>query len=216
VAFKQTSITIGFLVLLAYSSAAQNCQLANRPAPGWSEQLRKLMPDCDNRVSSPDGKLIFQIGADQKIRILNEGRSLALDGNLDLEPPAVISWSPRSDVFFLNDGQGSGLSSQLRLFYVFGPRAVENGRVNRSISDAFRQEDECEKSAEPPNVWGLGWSEDGQKLYVMAQTIVGGICGNAERFRGYVVNAHTGAIERVLTTSQTRSRFRQLLPENMR
>jgi len=207
---------LALLVLLAPSCAAQNCQLASRPVPDWSKQLLAIIGDCNNRIPSPDRKFVLQFGSEGKIRVLTKGRDLVVSGHSDLEPPAMASWSPRSDVFFLNDGEGSGMSSRLRVFYVSDSRAVENWEMNRMIAKAYKQENKCSDSSDDPNVWGLGWSEDGKKMYVMAQTIVGGTCGDTDSFRGYVVDVNTRSLQETLTTTQTKSRFRELLPKNMR
>jgi hypothetical protein len=193
---------------------AQTCPSSK--APGWSEQLRQLYADCSNSVHSPDGAIVFQIGPEERIRLLNGGHPLSTSGDERLTLPAVISWSPLSTSFFLNDGNGSGLSSQLRLFRIAASTVKESNKVNGLVTQIYRDRNRCNRSSDNPNVYGIGWSVDGKLLYVIAQATVNAPCGNPSDYLGFVVNVNTYEVERTLSAEQTKAEFGQLLPTELR
>jgi len=207
---------VALLLCLSFAIAcgAQSCPSSN--APGWSEQLRQLMPDCNNRIHSPDGQFVFQIGSKERMRLLRGGNLLSLIGNARLALPAVMSWSPISTDLFVNDGKGSGLYSQLRVFHISDSQVKESGEVNTVITRIYRNENRCDDLADNPNVYGIGWSADGQRLYAIAQATVNQPCGKPEEYLGFIVNTKTYLVERTLITAQAKSEFKSMLPSELR
>jgi hypothetical protein len=201
-------------VIASAKGGAQQCILSK--APGWSDELRQLYADCSNTVSSPDGSTSFQIGPLEQIRIIKSGHALALVGNPSLVLPAVISWSPSSTGFFLNDGKGSGLSSQLRLFRIAESSIKEDDTANHSITEIYRDRTRCSSAADNPNVYGVGWSEDGKTLYAIAQSTVNSPCGEPTRYLGFVVDAGSYKVKQVLSTQQTKAKLNRFLPQELR
>lgn len=191
-------------------------QCESSRAPGWSDELCQLYPDCSNTVPSPNGLALFQIGPVEQMRILKGGRSLALIGNPKLALPAVISWSPNSTGFFLNDGNGSGLSSQLRLFRIAGTVIKEDDKANRNMIRIYRGRNKCNSASDNPNVYGVGWSTDGKAFYAIAQSTVNAPCGKATKFLGFIVDFGNGVVKQVLSTQQTKSEFDRFLPQELR
>lgn len=201
-------------LLSSFRGEAQDC--ASSKAPGWADELRQLFADCANSVPSPNGAFSFQIGSLEKIRILKGGHPLALIGNEKLALPAVVSWSPNSTQFFLNDGDGSGLSSQLRLFRIIGATAKENDDLNRTIVRIYRDRNRCSKVTKNPNVYGVGWSPDGVTLYVVAQSTVNNPCGEPTKYLGFILDVEKNEIKQILSTQQARAKFDQYLPRELR
>jgi len=207
------ALLVSLATVLPARSEVKPCP--STQAPGWSEQLRQLFPECENDVPSPDGKLKFHIGGAEKFSVLSGGRPLTVVGRDDLPLPAVISWSPRSDMFFVNDGGGSGLSSKLRLFDTVGSSVKEYGVLNNSVRRTYRTRIGCSRSASNPNVYGVGWSSDGKKLYAIAQATVNAPCGYPADYLGFVVDATTHGVVSVLTAAQAKAAFGQLLPAEL-
>jgi hypothetical protein len=94
-----------------------------------------------------------------------------------LEPPAMISWSPRSDAFFVNEGEGSGLSSSFRLFRVKETHLSEDMEIEKKVIALFRRRVLCDFSAVEPNIWGFGWDTEGNEIYLLVQPTVNDSCG---------------------------------------
>lgn len=155
------------VMLVPIWGEAQTCRSSE--APGWSKELRQLHADCSNSVASPNGAITFQAGPAERLRIVRDSRPLALIGNHKAGLPVVLSWSPSSEEFFLNDGNGSGLSSRLRIFHVLTSSVEEDGAVAKAIVQIYRQRNKCDSSSDNPNVYGVGWSEDGKILYAIAE-----------------------------------------------
>jgi hypothetical protein len=189
----------------------QDCTLAG--ARAWSDALRCVVPDCDNRVIAPDGQLILRVDPDGRVRL--DGTRPERDLHLSVgsvEAPAMMSWSPRSNAFFLNDGEGSGQTSVFRLFRVNGRDVVEDGRVGARAVAVYRKLKRCQSGAANPNVWGLGWSPDGAEIYLWIQTTIHAPCGERGSFIGMIVRLSDDAIVGQLSQKAAAVRFRTLLP----
>ena len=196
------------------TAPAQNCGLSGTPA--WSKQLRTVIADCDNRFASPNGKLLLRIDPEGKVRV----SQLASDKEVQIhsaavEPPAMVSWSPNSDAFFVNDGEGSGMASTFRLFRMNGDQAVEDGTVERQAVGLYRSQTKCASAAADPNVWGIGWSAGGTSFYLLVQATANDPCGTPGTFIGMRVKLADGAIVEQFSEAATKQRFHALLPREV-
>jgi hypothetical protein len=180
--------------------------------------LRRKLPagltNCGNY--SPTARTAFLHQTERFRFRLAHWRRFALIGNEKLALPAVVSWSPNSTQFFLNDGDGSGLSSQLRLFRIIGATAKENDDLNRTIVRIYRDRNRCSKVTKNPNVYGVGWSPDGVTLYVVAQSTVNNPCGEPTKYLGFILDVEKNEIKQILSTQQARAKFDQYLPRELR
>jgi hypothetical protein len=213
--FRKTLIAISVLVStsLAAHAAVPTCSTID--APGWSNQLKQLFADCVNSVASPNGAVVFQVGLEQQIHISAKGRDLVIGGNDKLELPAVLSWAPNSEFLIINDGNGSGLSSQLRLF-VISVRRVSEKDVSSPMVRIYRARNHCGKSTQNPNTYGVAWVNGGKSLYAIAQATVNDRCGSSDRYLGFVLDVATQEITQVLSTEQAKSLFKPYLPKQLR
>jgi len=199
---------------LSSNSFAQNCALSG--TPGWSEQLRNVIADCDNRFVSPDGKLVLRIDIKGKIRVIEVAsqRKLRIHSRA-VEPPAMVSWSPNSDAFFVNDGEGSGMSSAFRLFRIRDSRIEEDGATARKAVVLYRGQFKCSPSAVDPNVWGMGWTPDGFRFHLLVQATVNQPCGEQGSFIGMTIKLDDGSVFEMLSEEATRRQFHTILPREV-
>ena len=152
----------------------------------------------------------FSLMVDHKKVAWPEGKNFDSRGS-------EISWSPTSTMFFINNGNGSGLDGwTIHVFYIIGSQVVDNQEINAEIVRLFRLQVKCFKDAVDPNVRGLGWSKDGALLFAFAQTTVSESCGTQGEFRGAAVTTTNGSVSRFYSESETRAHFHQILPYNMR
>lgn len=170
------------------------------------------MPECSTRLLSPNGERELLVSENGHL-VVQSRNGEHLDGSLrPLEAPAMASWAPTSSAFFINDGEGSGMTSTFRMFRVLGSRVVEDDTIYRAAVSRFRREKRCVADSYDPDVWGFGWSRDGSLVYLLVQSTVHSPCGSAGSFAIMVVNLRNGmAIERVPNRS-ARSRFGPMLP----
>jgi hypothetical protein len=215
---SMSKIGIAIVCLLAHfvdSAAAQSCQLAGRVA--WSPQVRYLVSGCDSRFSSPAGLWILVIDRQGRIRIgsTDGRRSLAVESSA-VEGPGIVSWSPKADAFVVNDGRGSGETSELRVFSVSFESVVERPNFSVTAVQAYRREKSCAAAALDPDVWGIGWSPDGTRLHVVAQATIHRQCGPVGGFLGFTMDVATGRIIQRLSESTARREFRGLLWPSLR
>jgi hypothetical protein len=205
-------LLISAMVCAAFCSVgfAQNCKGSGGPA--WNESLRDVVADCASEFPSPDNRLLLKIASDSTMSV--EGMTLHLNGP-QIEPPAMVSWSPKSDAFFVNDGEGSGMSSSLRLFRIKGTEVSEDRAVEKAAVSVFRQRTGCNSSSADPNVWGFGWGDSGNNIYLLVQSTVHEPCGSPDEFISLVFKTSDGKILETLSNTQTKIRFASQLPASL-
>ena len=177
----------------------------------FSESVHKnvfLSPDRAKRIQVEEGKGYELIVDGRSLVWPNYGKYVVL--------PIEFSWSPNSDAFFVNDGEGSGLDSVLHVFRIQDSKVMALPDVNKLVAAAFRRAVGCPATAADPTVRGIGWSKNGAQIFGFAQATVNNPCGAQGDFRGVVLNAKTGFIEQLYSEAEARRVFRDLLPDNMR
>lgn len=197
----------------AFGSAgfAQNCKSSDTH-PAWNESIRDVVAGCAAEFPSPNNHLLLKIASDGAMSV--EGTTLHLSGP-HVEPPAMVSWSPESDAFFVNDGEGSGVSSTFRLFRMKGTSFYEDKAVGQAAASLYRRRTNCSGASADPNVWGFGWGEGGGKLYLLVQSSVHEPCGSPDKFISLVVRTSDGKILETLSNKQTKVRFGARLPSSL-
>ena len=209
---------LGLFLLLFFASSklvsAQDCTLSGTAE--WSDQLRSVIAGCDNRIPSPDGKLTLVINSEGQIQVFDKatGRTHRVPSNSVL-PPGMASWSPKSDAFFINNGEGSGMSSTFRLFRVKHGQFVEDRSIEKKAVALYRDEKKCSSNAADPNVWGIGWSPDGTRFYLLVQATVNDPCGKSGAFLGVTMNLSDGSVVKRLSEADTKRVFRAFLPREI-
>ena len=181
----------------------------------WSSQLRYLMPDCAARVPAPAGGFVFELDENGGIHISRSSRKAGDTALASVEPPGMMSWAPDGKALFINDGEGSGMSSRFRLFRLTSRGFVEDGRIYRQAVGVFRRRNDCRENQLDPEVWGLGWSPDGNDVILIVQPTVHRPCGKGNSFLGLRVAVSGRILERIPQASMRR-RYRSLLPPNLR
>ena len=200
------------VICAAYCSAgfAQGCKYSG--APAWNQSVREVIADCAAEFPSPNDRLLLKFAPNGRITI--KGKIIVLRRRR-VEPPAMFSWSPKSDGFFINDGEGSGMSSTFRLFRIKGGRVYEDRSVERAAVSLYRKRTSCGSSAVDPNVYGFGWGNGGRRIYLLVQATVDKACGRLDEFISLVVGASDGKILETLSKEETRQRFSTVLPSSL-
>jgi hypothetical protein len=212
--------TVAALLIIAIMQSSVSARIPQAcAAPGtaaWSETLRTVLPDCEMTSASPDGRFVTRIDSKGAVHVsTRDGRALTTDG-LKVMPPAMVSWSPRSDVFFINDGEGSGMSSVLRLFRVTSGVVTEDQTINRAALARFRREKRCKPSNTDLSVWEFGWSRDGSHLYLFVQDGPHQFCERPEvGFISWVVRVADAAFVERVSQRMAERRFGRMLPSEL-
>ena len=189
---------------------AQNCKSSSKPT--WTEAVYYVDAGCASEFPAPNQPLVIKFGPNGRMSIA--GKTIHLRGPR-VEAPAMVSWSPKSDVFFINDGQGSGMTSTFRLFRIKGTQIYEDKAVEKAAVSLYRRRTGCNRSALDPNVYGFGWAEDGGKIYLLVQATVHEPCGSPYQFISLVVRTSDGTILETLTEEHTKERFGSQLPSSL-
>jgi len=189
------------------ASVGQGCKYTGTSE--WNNSLHDVIADCAAQFPSPDRHLLLQFSADSRISI--QGKTVHLKGRR-IEPPAMISWSPKSDAFFVNDGEGSGMSSTFRLFRIKSTAVLEDRTIEKAAVSLYRHRTRCAQSSLDPTVYGFGWAAGGNKLYLLVQATVHEPCGPPYGFVSLVIRTSDGRILETLAKQETKVRFGSLLP----
>ena len=207
-----TQLLVSTMMCAAFCSAsfAQNCKYSG--IPEWNESVRSVVADCAAEFPSPDKRLRLKFASDSTMLV--EGKTIHLSGP-KIEPPAMVSWSPRSDAFFVNDGEGSGMASTFRLFKLKGAEVYEDKVIEQAVVSLYRRRTRCSPSAADPNVYGFGWGAGGSKLYLLVQATVHEPCGPPYEFISLVIRTSDGRIVETLSEKRTQKRFGSLLPSSL-
>lgn len=203
---------VSAMICAAFSSAgfAQNCK--DSGAPAWNETIRDVIADCASEFLSPNKRLLLKFAPNGRMSIA--GKTIHLRGP-QVEAPAMVSWSPKSDVFFINDGEGSGMTSTFRLFRINGTQIYEDKAVAKAAVSLYRRRTGCNRSALDPDVWGFAWGDGGSKIYLLVQATVHEPCGSPYQLISLVVQTSDGKILETLSENQTKERFGSLLPSSL-
>ncbi|MDT7540393.1 MAG: hypothetical protein QOE33_297 [Acidobacteriota bacterium] len=209
---RLSQLLILTLMYAAFCSAsvAQDCKISGTPT--WNESLRDVVADCAVEFPSPNNLLLLKFASDGRMSI--KGKIIHLRGRR-VEPPAMVSWSPESDMFFINDGEGSGMSSTFRLLRVKRARIYEDKAVMKAAVSLYRRRTRCSPRSIDPDVWGYGWGDGGSKLYLLVQATVHEPCGSPDKFISLVVRTSDGKILETLSNTQTKVRFGSHLPSSL-
>ena len=206
----QMLVSVVMCAAFSYAGFAQNCK--DSGASAWNQTIRDVIADCASEFLSPNKRLLLKFAPNGGMSIA--GKTIHLRGPR-VEAPAMVSWSPKSDVFFVNDGEGSGMTSTFRLFRVNGTQIYEDKAVEKAAVSLYRRVTGCNRTALDPNVYGFGWAEDGSKIYLLVQATVHEPCGSPYQFISLVVRTSDGKILETLTEEQTKERFGLLLPSSL-
>jgi hypothetical protein len=198
-----------------FPALAQNCGLSGTPS--WNSALRNVIADCSDSFISPDGEFVMQISTKgtMSLSAKSERKELRWSGSKLLVPPAMLSWSPESNAFFLNDGDGSGMSSTFRFFRIKGTEVYEDKSIERAAVSFYRRRTHCNSSAADPNVWGFGWGKQGVRIFLLVQPTVNESCGRPDDFIGLIVRISDDKIKESLSKAQMKEQFGSQLPASL-
>jgi|ERR1700724_3342644 len=205
---KLIALLVALLVSLA-TVARADCEDTGKPA--WSKQLLELDADCETRIISPDGRKILIMKSDGDLGLSDTKKRSFEPVSYRVEPPAMASWAPHSQAFFIDDGEGSGLSSTFRLFRIHDAHVTRDDSFHQAAVRRFRKTIGCPSTAADPNVYGFGWSSDGKQVFLLVQATVNEPCGEPASFIVLIASVADGSVIEQLTERQTKKRFRSLL-----
>jgi hypothetical protein len=197
-----------------FSALAQNCTLSGTPA--WNSALRNIVGDCSDDIISPSKRYTLHVSAEGAMSLSTKVEQTKFRWNdAKLVPPAMLSWSPNSGAFFLNDGDGSGMASSFRFFRINGTEVDEDDLIEKAAVSLYRRRTHCSASSADPNVWGFGWGKNGGEIFLLVQPTVNESCGRPDDFISLIVRTSDGGIVGSLSKTQTEQRFRSQLPSSL-
>ena len=107
------------------------------------------------------------------------------------------------------------MASTFRLFRIKDAQVVEDVTIQKRAVALYRIHSKCSNTALDPNVWGIGWSPDGTRFYLLIQATVHQPCGAPSAFIGMTIKLIDGSVLEQLSTAETKHKFRLLLPQEL-
>jgi hypothetical protein len=195
------------LVFLFVCSAAWGQGVLCPPgcAPGrWSKDAvdlssaRSKAPyeNRDIRVVSPDGQKIARIVND-KWWVEREGSKIFAEPKASsILYPAELAWAPDSKALYITESSGYTTGYHATIYRLENDTLHQVEGVNRLVQRDFDRHHRC-SDGQLPNIAGLRWMEDSQRLVVVAEVPPLGICKDMGYFAGYMVSI-SGTTSRLL------------------
>jgi hypothetical protein len=135
------------------------CSRSGERSP-WNPSIRSV---CFSRTVhknvflSPDKAKQIEVDENKGFSLVVNGRTVAWPNyGKYIVLPIEFSWSPNSEVFFVNDGEGSGMNSVLHVFRLQDSAAAEGPNFNNLVTAEFRKDVGCSVAASDPVLRGLG------------------------------------------------------------
>jgi hypothetical protein len=203
------------LHILSATHGTAQPQCARSGAAAWSPELIEILPDCDLVAVSPDRRISVHVDKTGQLTASVRDSGPLETGRLTVIGPGTLSWSPDSKAFFINDGEGSGMSSKFRLFRIEDGRLREDQQINSSLIDRFRSEKKCHASIKDQSVTGFGWSKDGKQIYLFVQDGPHYPCAAPGSFICWVIRTDSGLVVERVSEKGARRRFGSLLPKEL-
>lgn len=188
---------------------------AGEQAEAWAADLVGIDCCTTTRLPSPNSTrtLIFAPDAAGTVQGIVSAGWLRRQEIGATNTPAVASWAPGSQGFFVSDAGGLGRTGAFRLF-----RTPDNGgaleltAAPREAIAAWRAHVQCAAGASDPRTWGLGWSKDGRRVLVLVQ----GACGGVDRPMVVTMAAEDGRLLERYAAAEDVERFMAMVPADLR
>ena len=148
------------------------------------------------RVFSPDGAKSIRMTKGGKFAVFQGSHSVTEISAEDLSGNIEIGWSPDSTQFFIRWSNGGAIGIfRLRIFQ-FEHGTVTELSAPQSAYAHFKNKHFCPERG-MNNEFALGWTQDSKQLFLVLEVYSTGDCAEASLFRGYLLNASTGKIQKV-------------------
>lgn len=207
----------GWLTALAAALLLGGCgeEPAGKQGEAWAADIVGIDCCAMTRLPSPNSTktLIFEPAAAGKVQGIVSAGWLRRQEIGATDTPAVASWAPGSQGFFISDAGGVDRTGAFRLFRTpDNAAAIELTGAHREAVAAYRAHVRCAAEASDPRTWGLGWSKDGRRVLVLVQAL----CGGVNRPMIMTVAAEDGRLLERYDAAEDVERFTAMIPADLR
>lgn len=199
---RRVSAVAAALVLAACSPQAPKAALVVT-----GSALLEVRPE---RVSSPNGAMTLAYGGENDPILTLSAGFLRRSRVGEVKVASRLSWAPDSRSFYVNDS-GSASWSTFRLWSVTSRAQAEETPVIRDAAIAeLGRLNGCSHVPEPDaTTHGMGWSNDGNRVYVLAQTRrqTGDCVWRGVEYIVVVADVETGRLIEMAQGAEARRRY---------
>lgn len=162
------------------------------------------------RVSSPNGAMTLAYGGENDPILTLSAGFLRRSRVGEVRVTSRLSWAPDSRSFYVNDS-GSASWSTFRLWSVTSrAEAKETSTIHDAAIAELGRANGCSHVPEPDaTTHGMGWSTDGNRVYVLAQTRrqTGDCVWRGVEYIVVVADVETGRLVEVAQEAEARRRY---------
>ena len=221
-------LLISMIVLLSAGLAcAQEIECPPGCSPGrWSKDAVDLSSRSvkapyesrDLRVRAPDPKRVAWVVKDHWWIEMPEGKLSARPKGAGVLYPAEIAWSKDSQALFITQSVGFSTGYETQVYQIEGGRLISLERLNTVVRRDFDRRHKCVEGdiGNAPNVAGLKWLENSDRLLIVAEVPPVGICKDAGYFGGYEISISSGHIVRRFSPKELEDRWGDTLGDRLR
>lgn len=192
---------------LALWALSSSCSESKQPvAFGGFSAFRSVHAETSATAPSPSGRHVLSFiasGPDSTISI-DDSANVA-----SVTAPASYLWGPSEELILINDGEGSGMTSRVRLV-----EHASNGwreiPLYEHLRDLYFIQSRCPINDVLPDAWGLGFVSD--DVLVLMQAAVHANCRPAADFFVVRYDPRSQKSKQILLASDARIRYRSMLP----
>ncbi len=158
------------LILVQCSSAGsepENLSHGSAAAFHWAQT--HISPGTPVSVNSTNGQIELAVdGSEEKqtVSLISPLRTWVSQ----IESPATIGIHPRMPYFYINDGQGSGQFSIIRVYRIDKERVVDSD-ISAPIKQRFLVDTGCRIDPDMISVAGQAWAQDSSDMIVTVTSV---------------------------------------------
>lgn len=233
---KKTVLAIGSLALLLSSlspiALGQAVECPPGCSPGrWSARAIDLSSERTKAPERARNISIYSSDRHKIIRVVKE-QWWVEDGARRLEPgqhgqsqvlyPAEIAWAPDNNTFFLTQSIGYTTGYYTEVYRIKDTRVERLGNVNPTVMRAFAIHHDCKyfdkgvNIGSKPNIAGLNWMQDSDRLLMVAEVPPISICQQMGYFGGYMVSISSGKILERYSPQQLIDHWEKVLGDRLK
>jgi hypothetical protein len=168
-------------------------------------------------IYSPDGQKAFRID-DDRWSVEVRGKKIAARHNRMDSSWVEVGWAPDGNTFFISHSVGYTTGYRVDVYRQEGDSIRRFANLNRVVQKDFEHRHRCYdrdwKIGNDPNIAGLKWLDNSDRLLLVAEVPNLGICKQTY-FAGYLVSISSGRIIQRYSPEDLLRRWEKLLGENL-
>ncbi len=168
-----------------------------------------------SRIPSPDGRFTV-VMSKVDMKVLQKGKVMCGSKRLGAETLAEILWAPDSSAFAVTQSDGGWLGSWYMEVYRVGGKCVERVRGLSRVAEKHAAMFRCGGKRTVGNWGAVWWSDNGDRLGIVAEVPTVSDCTHLGRLTGYVISLPGADIVESLSETEVLRQWKKALGQRIR